>query len=114
LFVYYSEPILNKGVSADKENKMDPLYSILDKFNEDDLIVVKLDIDTPDIEVPLANQLLADAALKKMVDHFYFEHHVHMLEIAPWWSTSMRGSIQSSFELMNGLCKDGVASHFWV
>jgi len=105
---------INTGVSAEKEGKLNPLHSILSHFDEDDLIVVKLDIDTASVEVPLAKQLLADESLHKLVDHFYFEHHVHMDEIKPWWGSSWKGTVQDTFELMNGLRKKGVASHFWV
>jgi len=75
---------------------------------------VKLDIDTASVEVPIAKQLLADESLHKLVDHFYFEHHVHMDEIMPWWEGFSEGTVQDTFELMNGLRKKGVASHFWV
>eukprot|EP00551_Chaetoceros_affinis_P011333 CAMPEP_0203675702 /NCGR_PEP_ID=MMETSP0090-20130426/21826_1 /ASSEMBLY_ACC=CAM_ASM_001088 /TAXON_ID=426623 /ORGANISM="Chaetoceros affinis, Strain CCMP159" /LENGTH=385 /DNA_ID=CAMNT_0050541999 /DNA_START=74 /DNA_END=1231 /DNA_ORIENTATION=+ len=105
---------INTGVSAGKEDKLNPLRSIVSQFDKDDLIIVKLDIDTSDIELPLANQLLEDDSINKLVDHFYFEHHVHMKEIAANWNIAMKGSIQDSFELMNGLRNKGVAAHFWV
>ena len=101
------------GVSADKDNNLNPLYSIINQFNEDDIIIVKLDIDTGSIEVPLVKQLLEDDSINKLVDHFYFEHHVNMEEMEPWWSYSMEGTVKESFELMNGLRKKGVAAHFW-
>jgi hypothetical protein len=104
---------INAGVSADKDNNMNPLYSIINQFNEDDIIIVKLDIDTGSIEVPLAKQLLEDDSINKLVDHFYFEHHVNMEEIEPWWDYTMEGTIKDTFELMNGLRKKGVAAHFW-
>merc|ERR1712154_466927 len=62
---------INTGVSAEKEGKLNPLHSILSQFDEDDLIVVKLDIDTASVEVPIAKQLLAHESLHKLVDHFY-------------------------------------------
>ena len=40
-------------METDPESKMNPLYSILKKFNKDDLIIIKLDIDTPELELPL-------------------------------------------------------------
>lgn len=103
---------INVGVSADTESKFNAL-NLLKNFNADDLIVVKLDIDTASIEVPLANQLLQDERLK-IVDQFYFEHHVYMKEIAPWWSSSMKGTVQESLELFSSIRKNGIAAHFWV
>ena len=101
-------------MSADKDSKLNLLRSIVSKFSEDDFIVVKLDIDTSAIEVPLAQQLLEDDSINKLVDQFYFEHHVHMKEMKRCWMDTVQGSMKDSFELMNGLRKKGVAAHFWV
>lgn len=48
------------------------------------LFVVKLDIDTSSIKVLLVLQLLGvgDNIYSKLVDQFYYEHHVHMKELA--------------------------------
>lgn len=105
---------INAGVSADKDSKMNPLYSIISEFSEDDLIIVKLDIDTAEIENPLAQNLLEDDSVNKLVDHFYFEHHVFLYEMRAWWGKIMKGTVEDTFNLMNGLRKKGVASHFWV
>ena len=102
------------GVSADHGNKMNPLESFVAEYNEDDFVVVKLDIDTASIEVPLAYQLLENESLLKIVDQFYFEHHVQVDELAKWWKGSMNGTVKESFDLMQGLRKKGVAAHFWV
>jgi len=102
------------GVSSDPKDRLNPLRSIISKFEEDDLIIVKLDIDTSQIEVPLAKQLLEDDTINKLVDHFYFEHHVQLYEMKHAWDKSWVGSVQESFELMNGLRNKGVAAHFWV
>lgn len=47
-----------KGVTDTPNHKMNPLHSILEKFEEDDLVIVELDIDTSSIELPLTKQLL--------------------------------------------------------
>lgn len=77
-------------------------------------VIVKLDIDTPDIENPLARQLLENERLQEIVDVFYFEHHVLLGELAPYWGSSMRGTLQNSIELFTGLRKAGVDAHSWV
>jgi hypothetical protein len=105
---------INTGVTADRNSSLNPLHMILDHFNEDDFIVVKLDIDTPGIEVPLAQQLLHDTALHGLVDQFYFEHHVMLADLAPWWGNTMRGSVRDSLELFASLREVGVAAHSWV
>ena len=81
-----------QGVSHEEGSKMNPLHSILSSFNEDDFIVMKLDIDTGSIELPLVKQLLdggENGIYHKLIDQFYFEHHVHMKEIAKNWKSTM-------------------------
>jgi len=106
---------INVGVNHTQGNKLNPLNSILEKFEVDDFIVVKLDIDTSFIEVPLAHQLLEDkdGLYSGRIDQFYFEHHVHLGELRPSWGESMNGSIKDSFELFHGLRQKGIPAHFW-
>ncbi len=75
---------INTAVTSEVGHKLNPLDSIVRKFNEDDFIVVKLDIDHYDTEMPLAKQLLSDESLHRLVDHFYFENHVIMAEMGAW------------------------------
>eukprot|EP00586_Coscinodiscus_wailesii_P000290 CAMPEP_0172485388 /NCGR_PEP_ID=MMETSP1066-20121228/13454_1 /TAXON_ID=671091 /ORGANISM="Coscinodiscus wailesii, Strain CCMP2513" /LENGTH=399 /DNA_ID=CAMNT_0013250657 /DNA_START=312 /DNA_END=1511 /DNA_ORIENTATION=+ len=106
---------INVGVNHTQGNKLNPFNSILEKFEVDDFIVVKLDIDTSFIEVPLAHQLLEDkdGLYSGRIDQFYFEHHVHLGELRPSWGESMNGSIKDSFELFHGLRQKGIPAHFW-
>ena len=105
---------INMGVESDPQGKLNPLRMLLEEYTEDDFVVIKLDIDTSLIEIPLAMQLLEDERLNRIVDQFYFEHHVVQKELAWHWKTSMSGSIRESLELFAGLRKKGIASHFWV
>lgn len=105
---------INAGVTWDKGGNLNPLYSILTAFNEDDFIVVKLDIDTPQIEIRLAKQLLDDDQFGKLVDQFYFEHHVYQREMAGFWGGTMKGTVKDSFDLFYGLREKGIAAHHWV
>lgn len=98
---------------------MNPLYSVISKLHEDDLVIVKLDIDAPGIEQELFETLLEDDLVNKLVDHFYFEHHHRLYEMRAWWGSGFKNiwnisSVQDSFEKMSGLRKKGVASHYWV
>lgn len=104
---------MNVGVSSIEGDRLNPFTMLKERFNEDDLIIVKLDIDTSSIEVPLAYQLLNDPSLGKLVDQFYFEHHVHLKELARNWLRSMNGSVKESLDLFAGLRKNNVAAHFW-
>jgi hypothetical protein len=136
---------INVGVESDPNGKLNPLRMLLNEYNEDDFVVIKLDIDTGTcephlfgasivnsiveirltpcylsiqllgfIEVPLAKQLLEDDRYNKLVDQFYFEHHVFQQELTSSWGGSMEGSIKESLDLFRGLREKGIASHYWV
>ena len=106
---------INAGVEYESGNALNPWESILKRFSKDDFIVVKLDIDTSFIEVPLARQLLEDldCVYHELIDQFYFEHHVHMKELAPCWLESMEGTIEDTMNLFVGLRERGIPAHFW-
>ncbi|KAG7352087.1 hypothetical protein IV203_008135 [Nitzschia inconspicua] len=106
----------NVGVDSDPTSSNNPLKMIKDNFNEDDFIVVKLDIDTSSIEVPLAYSLLSDQKLLDLIDVFYFEHHVHMLPIWENWKLhkqNVGGNLEESLKLFTDIRKRGIASHSW-
>jgi hypothetical protein len=109
--------LLYIGVSCETNNRMNPLHSIVESFDQDDLIVVKLDIDTPSVELPLAYQILEggrNGTYHKLIDHFYFEHHVPLEELkAAWGRSNVKGTIKESLELFYFLREKGVAAHFW-
>mmetsp|Transcript_16837 Transcript_16837/g.25284 ORF Transcript_16837/g.25284 Transcript_16837/m.25284 type:complete len:393 (-) Transcript_16837:355-1533(-) len=104
---------INAPVSATKGHKLNPLDSILRQFDKDDFIVIKIDIDTHVIEVPLVHQLLEDDSLNVLVDQFYFEHHVKFKEMSHIWRSAMHGSLKETFDLFHGLRQKGVPAHFW-
>ena len=87
---------MNVGVESNRQSSLNPLQMLADNYNKDDFIVVKLDIDTSSIKVPLVYQLVQDECFVGLVDHFYFEHHVYLQELAPWWNSSMNGTASES------------------
>lgn len=102
------------AVDPTKGSKLNPLYSILSEYDEDDFIVIKLDVDTASVELPLVEQMLQDDAISSKIDHLYFEHHVFLGELANSWARSMQGTTKESLELFQNLRKKGIVSHFWV
>ena len=105
---------INVGVSADIGGKLNPFTALLENFNEDDFVVVKLDIDTPKIENKLVKQMKDDPAILDLVDVFYYEHHVKQKELSRYWRRWVFGSVGESLELMSALRARGVSSHYWV
>eukprot|EP00536_Pseudo-nitzschia_multiseries_P016787 jgi/Psemu1/299337/fgenesh1_pm.1237_\ len=104
---------INIGVKSEEGHRLNPLHSILSRFNEDDFIVIKLDTDTPSVEVHLALQILNDPKYHNLIDQFYFEHHVNLAELKPFWDDSVYGTVEQSLRLFQDLRKKGVPAHFW-
>jgi hypothetical protein len=104
---------INVGVNDVVGHRRNPFTHILNEFNEDDLIVVKLDIDTPWLESSLSEQL-NNATLGKLIDQFYFEKHCHLEELAQYWGGTMEGSVMDTLMFFYHLRLQGVPAHFWV
>ena len=66
------------------------------------------------IEVPMAQLLLNDKELLKLVDVFYFEHHVWMQPVVnSWGNSNTDGSLDGSLKLFTAMREHGIASHSW-
>jgi hypothetical protein len=105
---------INVPVDPDPDGSRNPLRMLLENYGPEDLIVVKLDIDTPSVEMPMVEQLLNNPRLHVLVDQFYFEHHVHMAEMERSWGKKVNGSVHDSLTLFHALREKGVAAHHWV
>jgi len=103
---------INTGVSTEHGNMFNPWTVVRENYKPEDFVVVKLDIDTPSVELPLVQQLLDDPRLRELVDVFYFEHHVHMDEMKPYWK--MDGTMVYSLTYFRAMRNVGIASHYWV
>mmetsp|Transcript_10231 Transcript_10231/g.24591 ORF Transcript_10231/g.24591 Transcript_10231/m.24591 type:complete len:500 (+) Transcript_10231:132-1631(+) len=103
----------NVGVDAAITASNNPLKLLLENFDENDFVVVKLDIDTHSIEQPMVELILNDERFHSIIDCFYFEHHVHLLELAPYWRSGMAGTVEDSLQLFSKLRERGVAAHYW-
>jgi len=104
----------NVGVDATNGDYQNPFTILAETFSEEDFVVVKLDIDTPEIENILADQLASNEKLRRIVDVFYYEHHVALKELAIPWGRYMAGSLLKSMELFRELRSHGIAAHYWI
>ena len=105
---------INVGVDSTVGSKLNPWTMIKEHFLPEDLVVVKLDIDTPTVELPLAQQFLQDPELLGLVDQFYFEYHVKLKELSRNWGYNLDDSVYDALHLMTQLREKGVGAHFWV
>ena len=69
---------INIPAVTDLKSPSHPWNYIRSLSYPEDYVVVKLDIDTPAVEIELMQQLLDDDTLNPLIDEFYFEHHVNV------------------------------------
>ena len=105
----------NVPVESSPASKQNPWTSLLSKFKPEDLVIIKLDIDTSSIEIPLFQELAQDK-YARLVDHVYFEHHVTMLPLLKLWKDhgTVNGTLQESLDMFTSLRERGIGAHSWV
>jgi hypothetical protein len=66
----------NAPVSPGTEDKdLSPLKMLWEIATPEDFVSFKLDIDTPEVEIPIAMELLRNPEMARLVDEFFFELH---------------------------------------
>ena len=118
---YFNIPV------EDTKGKNNPWRYVRDLTRPEDFVVVKIDIDTPDIEIELMRQLLMDddktnsfededgVRLFELIDELYFEHHVWGSGLSPSWAGSgMDGDMVGSYTMFSQLRNLGIRAHSWV
>ncbi len=109
-YIYY-----NQGIEAAPNGKWNP-WRILRGMGvtQQDYVVLKLDIDVPDIEGPLMQQLVDDGSLQLLVDEMFFEHHVSVQAMWKLWgSQQFPQSLKDSYRLFRYLRSRGIRMHSW-
>ena len=117
----------NIPVEDTKGGKNNPWRYVRDLTRPEDFVVVKIDIDTPNIEIELMRQLLMDddntnsfededgVRLSELIDELYFEHHVWGSGLSPSWAGSgMDGDMVGSYTMFSQLRNLGIRAHSWV
>eukprot|EP01065_Artemidia_motanka_P015707 TRINITY_DN19431_c0_g2_i1.p1 TRINITY_DN19431_c0_g2~~TRINITY_DN19431_c0_g2_i1.p1 ORF type:complete len:398 (+),score=149.69 TRINITY_DN19431_c0_g2_i1:75-1196(+) len=111
------------AVSAEPDSKLNPFYFVRKLCRPEDYVVMKLDIDTPHVEIKLTRQLLAEQDLGHLVDEFFWEHHTShnpMVWNRVGWSyqkdvIDKQGmSLTDSYHLFHRLRQAGIRAHSWV
>jgi hypothetical protein len=109
-YLYY-----NQGVAAEAGSRWNP-WRILKgmSVSSQDYVAVKLDIDVPEIEDSLIEQLMNDDSIRQRVDEIFFEHHVNVKAMLPAWKTQKLSiTMKDSYRLFLALRRKGVRMHSW-
>ncbi|CAF2528213.1 unnamed protein product [Rotaria sp. Silwood2] len=102
--------LINVGCAA--TGKFNPWVMLKAIARPHDHVVIKLDIDTPAIEIPLINQLLNDSSIHSLVDELFFEHHINVKAMQAYWGRPP-GTLKDSYVLFTKLRQLGIRMHSW-
>jgi len=96
--------------------KHNPLRLLMDVAKPDDLVVLKIDIDTSWVETALLKQIMEDPALHGLIDELYYEHHTagNPLHWTNWQETVGDTVIGESYQNFTRLREVGIRAHSWV
>ena len=101
----------NFPVSADIESPRSALRLLQEVARPDDYVVFKLDIDTPEVEIPIINEIIARPDLASLIDVLFFEHHVDYPEMRRIWGSGLSQTLADSYTLFRKLRELGIRAH---
>ena len=105
---------MNWPVSSADGDALNPWTLLRQVAIPEDFVVVKLDIDTPAVEMELVRQLLADKQLQALVDVFYFEHHVSIPDFSWIWKMGeYPQTLNDSYAIFGELRRLGIRASPW-
>jgi hypothetical protein len=111
----------NTRVSENVEDSNSILRIIKQVARPEDFVSWKLDIDTPEVEIPIVLQLASDAAFSSLVDEFFFELHFRceILMYCGWKNLmpeeylGLRLDRPHAMDLFAALRRKGIRAHVW-
>eukprot|EP01031_Cornospumella_fuschlensis_P037240 gene37240-45204_t len=112
LYHYFNAPI---------SQKLSPLQLIPQVARKEDFVSLKLDIDTPVLEIPLVLEILRNTSYSSLIDELFFELHFRceFLMYCGWTENipsavdGLRLDRLSTLQLFQQLRQLGVRAHFW-
>ena len=121
--IYPIYHFFNAPVSASEDDVNSVIRVIKQVAKRRDFVSFKLDIDTPQIEIPIALQIAEDEEVASLIDEFFYELHFRceiMMPCAWSWDSSIPESLHgvaldrhSAMLFFQKMRKRGVRAHFW-
>ena len=102
--------LINTGCTL--EGKLNPWTTLRRLAKPADHVVVKVDIDSFDIENILMDQVVNDSSIHSLIDELFFEHHVSVKEMLQYWRPPP-GTLKDSYVLFTKLRQLGIRMHGW-
>ena len=102
--------LINVGCTV--SGKFNPWMILQRLAKPDDHVIVKLDIDSFQIENNLIHQVINESRIHSLIDELFFEHHVAVKEMLRYWR-SPPGALRDSYILFTKLRQLGIRMHSW-
>lgn len=103
--------LMNVGI--EESGKFHPWTILKSMVKREDYVIVKLDIDVSELEQVLMEQVVNDSSLHSLIDEFFFEMHVNVTEMIPFWGNRNRGQLKDAYNLFSKLRQLGLRMHSW-
>ncbi|CAF1129460.1 unnamed protein product [Adineta ricciae] len=100
------------AVGVESTGKYNPWNILKTIAKHDDYVLIKLDIDTPTLEMELIGQLIKNVSISSLIDEMFFEMHVTVEEMKPYW-TEPPGKLKDTYKLFKQLRQMGIRMHSW-
>jgi len=101
---------INTGIN--KTGKLNPWNILKTVAKPEDYVIIKLDIDTPPLELALCNQIVDDSSISSLIDEMFFEMHVGVNEMRMYWG-GQPGELKDTYILFRKLRELGIRMHSW-
>ena len=119
--MWHKYQYFNWPASSNSSDPSSPLNILKKIAQTGDFVVLKLDIDTPEVEMVILRELMNDPDLLELVDEFFFEYHVLFKPMNMDWFGSENPSprptsdtLADSYKVFRTLREKGVRAHSWV
>eukprot|EP00026_Physarum_polycephalum_P011175 Phypoly_transcript_11378.p1 GENE.Phypoly_transcript_11378~~Phypoly_transcript_11378.p1 ORF type:complete len:337 (+),score=33.31 Phypoly_transcript_11378:66-1076(+) len=109
IYYWYNIPVSSKVGSL-----ANPWELMLRVATKDDLVIVKLDIDTPALEVALINQIITNRSISSIIDVLYYEDHTDIAEMRKYFGKNLLNKLDDSMQLFTKMRHLGIRAHPWV
>ena len=104
----------NVPASIDPYSADNPLARLVSSCEVEDFCVLKIDVDTPSVEIPWIQQILQCEHVSSRIDEFFFEHHVHGDMQYHGWGSKVMGYFSDTYHLLSEMRFRGIRAHSWV
>jgi hypothetical protein len=110
----------NAPLSSNKQDHLSPLRIISQMAREEDFVSFKLDIDTPEVELPIVLEIATNQTIARLIDEFFFEMHFHceLMEECGWGYVppemlGLKLDRVNAMELLLTMRTQGIRAHVW-